>query len=101
MRLRPTRRDLIRKRLPNQQDEVNFDATLTFSASEKLQRMDFEQMNAAEWEAARKAAASLALPMRPLRTGRSAPARQGRIDLRACLQQSRKTGGEIIGIERT
>ena len=89
------------KRLPNQQDEVNFDATLTFSASEKLQRMDFEQMNAAEWEAARKAAASLALPMRPLRTRRSAPARQGRIDLRACLQQSRKTGGEIIGIERT
>lgn len=89
------------KRLPNQQEEVNFDATLTFSASEKLQRMDFEQMNAAEWEAARKAAASLALPMRPLRTRRSAPARQGRIDLRACLQQSRKTGGEIIGIERT
>ena len=80
---------------------MNFDATLTFSASEKLQRMDFEQMNAAEWEAARKAAASLALPMRPLRTRRSAPARQGRIDLRACLQQSRKTGGEIIGIERT
>ncbi len=89
------------KRLPNQQDEVNFDATLTFSASEKLQRMDFEQMNAVEWEAARKAVASLALPMRPLRTRRSAPARQGRIDLRACLQQSRKTGGEIIGIERT
>ena len=89
------------KRLPNQQDEVNFDATLTFSASEKLQRMDFEQMNATEWEAARKAAARLALPMRPLRTRRSVPARQGRIDLRACLQQSRKTGGEIIGIERT
>jgi uncharacterized protein with von Willebrand factor type A (vWA) domain len=89
------------KRLPNQQEEVNFDATLTFSASEKLQRMDFEQMNAAEWEAARKAAARLALPMRPLRTRRSVPSRQGRIDLRACLQQSRKTGGEIVGIERT
>jgi len=42
------------KRLPNQSEEVNFDAALTFSANEKLQRLDFEQMSAAEWEAARR-----------------------------------------------
>lgn len=88
------------KRLPNQRDEVSFDAALTFSASEKLQRLDFEQMSATEWDAARKAAAALALPMRPLRTRRTLPARQGRVDLRACLQQSRRTGGEIVDIAR-
>ncbi len=89
------------KRLPNQQEEVHFDAALTFSASEKLQRMDFEQMNAAEWDAARKAAAALALPARPLRSRRGVAWRQGRIDLRACLHESRKSGGEIIRIRRT
>jgi len=89
------------KRLPNQPDEINFDAALTFSANEKLQRLDFEQMSAAEWEAARKAAARLAIPVRPLRTRRARPSPRGRIDLRACMNASRRTGGEIIDIERS
>ena len=88
------------KRLPNQSEEIEFDAALTFSANEKLQRMDFEQMNAAEWEAARRAAAALALPMRPLPTRRGVVARRGRVDLRACLREAQRHGGELATLPR-
>ena len=73
------------KRLPNQPDELNFDATLTFSANEKLQRLDFEQMSALEWYAARKSVSRFALPMNLLRTRRSTSALRGSVDLSASL----------------
>lgn len=88
------------KRLPNQPDELNFDATLTFSANEKLQRLDFEQMSALEWDAARKAVSRFALPMKLLRTRRTTSALRGRVDLRASLRESSKTAGEIVSIKR-
>lgn len=88
------------KRLPNQSEEIEFDAALTFSAREKLQRMDFEQMNAAEWEAARRAIAKLALPVKPLNTRRLRTRPRGRIDLAACLRECRRTGGELLHVPR-
>ena len=88
------------KRLPNQPDELNFDATLTFSANEKLQRLDFEQMSALEWDATRKAVSRFALPMKLLRTRRTTSALRGRVDLRASLRESSKTAGEIVSIKR-
>ncbi|MBL8310920.1 MAG: VWA domain-containing protein [Burkholderiales bacterium] len=87
-------------RLPNQTEELEFDAALTFSASEKLQRMDFEQMNAAEWEAARHAITRLALPVKPLNTRRLRARSYGRIDLKACLRDCQRSGGELLHVPR-
>ena len=47
------RRGARRRRARREGEEVEIDATLTFSADEKLKRIDFEQMSAAELAAAR------------------------------------------------
>ncbi|MDE2514665.1 MAG: VWA domain-containing protein [Rhodospirillales bacterium] len=77
------------------------DATLTVSASERLQQMDFEAMGAAEIAAARRAIARLRLPLDQRPTRRLRPDATGpRIDLRATLRQSLRRGGEIIALSR-
>jgi len=63
------------------------EAELSFSGQERLQRADFEGMSAREFELASRLAESLALPLRPLRTRRLAPASAGRIDLRRTLRR--------------
>ena len=82
-------------------DELEFDATLTFSANEKFQRLDFESMTAAEWAQAKDAIADFALPVKPIRTRRTRTVNQGRmIDLRRTLRESVRTGGEVIHLAR-
>ncbi|MCW0233172.1 MAG: VWA domain-containing protein [Ferrovibrio sp.] len=81
--------------------EVEIDATLTFSADELLQKKDFAEMTAEEMEHAKTAMARIAWPFRPMRTRRLRPdARGHRIDLRASLQASLRTGGTIIPLKR-
>lgn len=84
---------------PRQQEEretLEMDARISWSASERLRAMDFEQMSNAELAQARAAIRALALPVRPLTTRRSNPARHGnRVDLRATLRHSLRRGGEI------
>jgi uncharacterized protein with von Willebrand factor type A (vWA) domain len=81
--------------------EVEIDATLTFSADELLQRKDFAEMSAEELEQAKKALARIEWPFRPQRVRRLKPDDRGhRIDLRASLQASMRTGGAIIPLKR-
>ena len=82
-------------------DELEFDATLTFSANEKFQRLDFESMTAAEWAQAKDAIANFALPVKPIRTRRTRSVNRGQtIDLRRTLRDSVRTGGEVIHLAR-
>ncbi|MEO0654380.1 MAG: VWA domain-containing protein [Pseudomonadota bacterium] len=89
---------------PRQQkpkEQVTEHAALTWSATEVFRRMDFEQMSAAELAEAERAVRGLTLPVKPLRTRRSRPSRQGpRPDARATLRAARRRGGEIEEIAR-
>jgi len=82
--------------------EVTVDATLTFGASERLRRMDFEKMTAAEWNEARRLVAQMHLPVPDVRTRRHRPSSTGRaIDLAATLRAMARSGGELTRIART
>ncbi len=76
--------------------EVISDSRFTASGNEVLRKMDFAQMTAAELQAARKALEALDLPddRRKLRRYRSA--HTGRIDARASLRASLKSGGDLM-----
>ena len=77
-------------------DELDIDASETFSATEVLRNKDFEQMSAAELAEAKAAIARLRLPLDEARTRRTAPALRGRlVDMRATLRASLRSGGII------
>ena len=81
--------------------EVTVDATLTFSAGERLRTLDFERMTSAEWAEARRVVASLRLPVPEVRTRRYAPSRRGHaVDLAATMRLMARRGGEVVGIAR-
>jgi uncharacterized protein with von Willebrand factor type A (vWA) domain len=67
------------------EDQIEFDASFSFSERERLQRADFESMTAAEFEQAKKLAEQIALPIAPIRRRRHASAPRGRLDLRATM----------------
>ncbi|MEO6030976.1 MAG: VWA domain-containing protein [Burkholderiaceae bacterium] len=69
------------------QEELQFDTRFSFSERERLQRADFESMTAAEFEAAKKLAEQVPLPVDRVRRRRHERARRGRLDLRATLQR--------------
>jgi uncharacterized protein with von Willebrand factor type A (vWA) domain len=85
-----------------EEQEIEVDAQLTFSAEEKLQQIDFEKMSAAEWQQAKDLIARLRLPLPQIRTRRRAPHARGEfIDPRATARASLRTGGEILRLKRT
>jgi uncharacterized protein len=70
-----------------EQEEIEVDAALTFSARELLQQMDFEKMTLAEIEEAKKAIALMRLPVEDVATRRFRhDARGHRVDMRATLR---------------
>jgi uncharacterized protein with von Willebrand factor type A (vWA) domain len=76
--------------------EVEIDATLTLSDRERLRHIDFEQMTAAELATARRAIASLALPVRPIPSRRTRVAARGRApDWRGTMRASLRSGGDV------
>ncbi|MHA3976662.1 vWA domain-containing protein [Halovulum sp. GXIMD14794] len=80
-------------------EEIEIDATLTFSAEERLKRMDFEQMTAAELAEAKRAIARLDLPVRPIASRRTMAAPQGRVpDWRGTMRAAMRSGGDIRGL---
>jgi hypothetical protein len=80
--------------------EIEFDARLTVSDREVLQKKDFAQMTAAEIAAARDAIARLTLPLDDVRTRRFAQSRRGHlIDIRRTLRASMKAGGAVIDLK--
>ncbi len=82
-------------------EEIEIDATLTVSETERLMKRDFEQMTAAEIAEAKRMIASLRLPVRPIASRRSRPAPRGRLaDWRATMRASMRRGGEAQELKR-
>jgi uncharacterized protein len=83
-----------------EREELTVDARISWSASERLRAMDFEQMSAAEIREAAQAVRTLSLPVKPVPTRRSVASPSGRRpDLRATLRRSLRRGGEVERIE--
>lgn len=78
------------------EDEVEFDAAMTWSDREILQTMDFEKMTAREIEEAKRIIATMRLPIMALPVRRMKPDQRGRrVDMRATLRASLRAGGAI------
>lgn len=78
-------------------DEIEIDARLTFSDQETLRTRDFEQMNAAEAAAAKRAIARLSLPVRPMQSRRTAPSALGSLpDWRRTMRASMRNGSAPV-----
>ncbi|HEX3064889.1 MAG TPA: VWA domain-containing protein [Dongiaceae bacterium] len=79
---------------PPGEDEVEFDAAMTYSQRELLQGIDFEKMSGEELAAARRLVARMRLPIMDVPTRRFRPDPHGRrIDMRATLRASLRSGG--------
>jgi uncharacterized protein len=90
-----------KKNLVEQEQRLEMEARLTFSAREVLQRMDFDTMSAAELAEAKKMIARLRLPLPVIRTRRKKISRNGKsINLRETLRESLRKGGDIIPLVR-
>lgn len=90
------------KPTPPEEAREEIDAVLTVSEREHLQTMDFEAMSAAEIENAKREISRLHLPLDQKRTRRNRPDANGpRIDLRATIRASLRTGGEMFDLART
>lgn len=85
-----------------ERQEIEIEAHLNWSNTERLRAMDFEQMTSAELAEATRAIRTLRLPVPPIRTRRQAPAPNGRHpDIHATLRRSLRRGGEIDRLATT
>ncbi len=84
-----------------EEPEFEFDAAMTFSDREILHEMDFEKMSTDEVRRAKAAIAAMRLPIMrvPTRRFRADPAGR-RIDMRATLRASLRSGGHDIPLAR-
>jgi uncharacterized protein with von Willebrand factor type A (vWA) domain len=88
-------------RKAEEEEKVEVDATLTFSEREVLQHADFETMTGEEIAQAKALIARMRLPILDIVTRRFRADPQGsRVDLRATLRASLRTGGQIIPLRR-
>ncbi|MFM7344415.1 MAG: vWA domain-containing protein [Tagaea sp.] len=79
-----------------QEDEERFDAAMTFSDRELLQKKDFEQMSAEEMARAKRAMTRLVSPFPERRTRRHRPDPSGRrLDSRATIRAMLRSGGDM------
>ena len=85
-----------------EEEEVELDATLTWSDREILRERDFEQMSAAELAQAKAAIAKLRFAVPPAPTRRYRPHSRGSlIDMRTTLRRSLRRGaGEVLLVRR-
>jgi uncharacterized protein with von Willebrand factor type A (vWA) domain len=79
------------------EDRTELDAAMTWSASELLQKKDFEQMSAEELADAKHALARFAAPFpeRETRRFRASPS-GARLDPRATLRAMLRSGGDLV-----
>ena len=83
-----------------QEEEIQFDAAMSWSAQESLAQKDFEKMTNEEVAQARDALKALHLPIPDLPTRRYRPdRRRARADMRATLKAALRTGGDIIPLK--
>ncbi|MFN3146061.1 MAG: vWA domain-containing protein [Paracoccaceae bacterium] len=81
--------------------EIEIDASRTASSQERLKTLDFEQMSGEEMAEARRMLARLDLPVKPLKSRRTAPDPLGlRPDWRATMRDAARRGGEIRTLAR-
>jgi len=77
-------------------EQVEFDASFSFSAKEVLQEIDFETMSVEEIAEAKRVIAKLRLPIMDLPTRRFGQNEQGhRVDMRSTLRASLRSCGTI------
>lgn len=87
---------------PEEQDEIEIDAAMTWSGRESLQAMDFEKMSNEDVDAAKAAMRTMQMPIRPVKTRRFRPDPAGRrADMRATLRASLRGAGVIPLRRRT
>jgi uncharacterized protein len=76
------------------EEEIEFDAAMTYSQRELLQKVDFEKMSAEELATAKRLIARMQLPIMALATRRYRPDPRGaRVDMRATLRATMRAGG--------
>ncbi|GAB4384669.1 vWA domain-containing protein [Albidovulum sp.] len=81
---------------PEEELQIEGDASGTASGEERLRTLDFEQMTPSEMAEARRMIAGLRLPVPPLLSRRTAPVARGPIaDWRRTIALSVRRGGEI------
>jgi len=81
----------------NEEEEIEINATLTASDKELLQTKDFESMSTEEMEAAKKAMATMRLPIMDVKTRRNrADFHGGTVDMRRTIRASLRSGGASI-----
>lgn len=96
-RLADALRDAADTAPPDDEGEREIDAAMTWSAADSFGQRDFEEMSAAEIEAAKRLIARLRLPVAEIKSRRFAPDRSGtRIDIRRTLSRAVREGGDII-----
>jgi hypothetical protein len=89
------------KAIEKYEEELKFDAHMTFSDREVLQEMDFEKMSAEEESRARRLIHHLTLPLSEVPTRRFEAAAHGqRIDMRRSFRASLGMGGELMPLAR-
>ena len=88
-------------RVGDAEEEIEFDATLTWSDREVLRQRDFEQMSAAELAAAKTAIARLrlAIPSAPTRRYRPHP-HGSLVDMRTTFRRSLRLGSDAFLLSR-
>jgi uncharacterized protein len=91
----------VQEREREREEKVEIDMAFTVSEREVLQHADFETMTNEELAQAKKLIAELRLPIPEVRTRRlHRDSRGRRIDMRATMQASLRTGGAIIPLQR-
>ena len=85
----------------SEKDQLEYDATMTWSPEEVLRTKDFESMSADEIAEARAAIERMRLPIGTVTTRRYRPDTAGtRADMRATLRAALRYGGDIIPLKR-
>jgi uncharacterized protein len=80
-----------------QEQEIDLDATLSFSSREVLQSKDFETMTTGELAQVKQMIARLRLPLPELPTRRTRPADRGsEVDLRATMRAMASARGAVV-----
>ncbi len=86
---------------PEEETEIEIDASLTMSAEERLRSLDFEQMSTDEVAQARRMLSRLTLPVKPIPSRRGQPSPLGRrFDGRATMRAAIRHAGEIHTLHR-
>lgn len=82
------------------EENIEFDASMTWSDRELLRAMDFEKMSAEEVARATLAVRGMRLPIMEVPTRRFQPAEFGnRVDLRRTMQATLRSGGDEIPLQ--